>query len=162
MSRNIVYANGFESIVVAAHIALCNLQYLHHQSFKIFANRSSVLFYSITRYHTCSNRGKGCTNRELKDKGGCTIWYDEKELLQGVTERLLMTEIPRLNDDFSLPTELAELGIVYGEECSKKMKVGGSSAGKYHTSQIIAEVKVLSQMEYESQNIFLQLRSQFK
>ena len=72
-----------------------------------------------------------------------------------------MTEIPKLNDDFSLPTELAELGIVYGEECSKEMKAGGPSGGKYHTSQIIAEVKALSQMEYEAQNIFLQLRTQF-
>lgn len=35
-------------------------------------------------YHTCANRGKGCTNRTLKDKGGCTIWYGEPDILRQV------------------------------------------------------------------------------
>ncbi len=31
-------------------------------------------------YHVCPNRGKGCYNTKLKENGGCTIWYQEKEV----------------------------------------------------------------------------------
>ncbi len=31
-------------------------------------------------YHVCPNRGKGCYNTKLKENGGCTIWYNEKEV----------------------------------------------------------------------------------
>lgn len=31
-------------------------------------------------YHTCPNRGKGCSDTRLRDQGGCAIWYDEKEV----------------------------------------------------------------------------------
>jgi hypothetical protein len=26
-------------------------------------------------YHKCKDRGRGCTNTQLLDRGGCTIWY---------------------------------------------------------------------------------------
>lgn len=41
-------------------------------------------------YHTCANRGKGCTNTKLKQNGGCCIWYDEPLLLRSVQKRLGM------------------------------------------------------------------------
>jgi len=31
-------------------------------------------------YHSCPSRGKNCYNTELKEKGGCAIWYDEKQV----------------------------------------------------------------------------------
>ena len=31
-------------------------------------------------YHVCANRGRGCYNTRLKEEGGCTIWYNEKEV----------------------------------------------------------------------------------
>lgn len=31
-------------------------------------------------YHVCANRGRGCYNTRLKEDGGCTIWYNEKEV----------------------------------------------------------------------------------
>lgn len=31
-------------------------------------------------YHVCPNRGRGCYNTQLKENGGCTIWYNEKEV----------------------------------------------------------------------------------
>lgn len=31
-------------------------------------------------YHVCPNRGRGCYNTRLKEDGGCTIWYNEKEV----------------------------------------------------------------------------------
>lgn len=42
-------------------------------------------------YHVCPNRGRGCYNTRLKEDGGCTIWYNEKEvnkdgLLQNIIE----------------------------------------------------------------------------
>jgi ATP-dependent RNA helicase DDX1 len=41
-------------------------------------------------YHTCNrkDRGRGCTNNKLVDKGGCTIWYDEAALVQAIEHRL--------------------------------------------------------------------------
>jgi len=41
-------------------------------------------------YHSCANRGKGCSNTRLKEKGGCAIWYDEREQLRAVQKRLGM------------------------------------------------------------------------
>ncbi|MEQ2167558.1 hypothetical protein GOODEAATRI_005290 [Goodea atripinnis] len=34
----------------------------------------------VVWYHVCPNRGKGCYNTRLKEDGGCTIWYNEKEV----------------------------------------------------------------------------------
>jgi ATP-dependent RNA helicase DDX1 len=32
-------------------------------------------------YHSnCSNRGKGCYNTNLTDRGGCCIWYNEQQV----------------------------------------------------------------------------------
>lgn len=31
-------------------------------------------------YHVCPSRGRGCYNTQLKEDGGCTIWYNEKEV----------------------------------------------------------------------------------
>lgn len=31
-------------------------------------------------YHVCPNRGRGCYNTRLREDGGCTIWYNEKEV----------------------------------------------------------------------------------
>ena len=66
-------------------------------------------------YHKCKDRGKGCKNRKLVEKGGCTMWLDESLALQAVEKRL-GNSVPELQADFSLPKEIAELGTVYGEE----------------------------------------------
>ena len=45
-------------------------------------------------YHTCKSRGRRrrdgsvCTNAELKERGGCTVWYHEEALLEAVEARL--------------------------------------------------------------------------
>lgn len=32
-------------------------------------------------YHSnCPNRGKGCYNTQLVEKGGCAIWYNEPQV----------------------------------------------------------------------------------
>ena len=40
-------------------------------------------------YHSnCNNRGQGCYNTNDISRGGCTIWYDEINLLSEVEEHL--------------------------------------------------------------------------
>ena len=40
-------------------------------------------------YHSnCNNRGQGCYNTNDVSRGGCTIWYDEINLLSEVEEHL--------------------------------------------------------------------------
>ena len=31
-------------------------------------------------YHSCPSKGKSCYNSNLKEYGGCAIWYDEKQV----------------------------------------------------------------------------------
>jgi ATP-dependent RNA helicase DDX1 len=109
-------------------------------------------------YHTnCGNRGKGCTNRNLVESGGCTIWYNEGKLLSAIKERLHMTEIPVLTENYELPPELANANVVYGEEAA----ITGDTIQSAHVQSIATTVKELAQMEFDSQNIFLRLRTQF-
>ena len=35
-------------------------------------------------YHSCPSKGKSCYNAELKEYGGCAIWYDEKQVGLGL------------------------------------------------------------------------------
>ncbi|WAR11422.1 DDX1-like protein, partial [Mya arenaria] len=43
-------------------------------------------------YHSnCTNRGRGCYNTKLTDRGGCCIWYNEPQLLSDVEEHLDIT-----------------------------------------------------------------------
>jgi ATP-dependent RNA helicase DDX1 len=39
-------------------------------------------------YHSCASRGKSCSNRLLKDEGGCCIWYNEMYYLDEIEEHL--------------------------------------------------------------------------
>lgn len=36
-------------------------------------------------YHQCKSRGVNCTNTELTNRGGCTIWLNEKQVKQYIT-----------------------------------------------------------------------------
>uniref|UniRef100_A0A671KVR8 ATP-dependent RNA helicase n=1 Tax=Sinocyclocheilus anshuiensis TaxID=1608454 RepID=A0A671KVR8_9TELE len=55
-------------------------------------------------YHVCPNRGKGCYNTRLKENGGCTIWYNEKELLSEIEEHLKCT-ITQCEPDIKVPVD---------------------------------------------------------
>eukprot|EP00922_Rhytidocystis_sp_ex-Travisia-forbesii_P040902 GHVS01061062.1.p1 GENE.GHVS01061062.1~~GHVS01061062.1.p1 ORF type:complete len:684 (-),score=96.14 GHVS01061062.1:114-2165(-) len=54
-------------------LAVC-ISALHHQE-KVW-------------YHKCANRGRGCTNTNLVEKGGCTIWYDEPSYQKAIESRI--------------------------------------------------------------------------
>lgn len=113
-------------------------------------------------YHSCASKGRSsevCTRRELKSEGGCTIWYNEPDMFNAIQKRLDMV-VPELRDDYSLPDELASLNLIYGE--SKNEESGADSFGnKFHLEMIAPVVRDLVAMEYESQNMFLNIKNLF-
>ena len=108
-------------------------------------------------YHKCNNRGKdGCNRRQLTSEGGCTIWYNETQCFQDIQARLDMG-IPSLKEDFSLPDELASLGVEYGEVWQDPNSNPGAN---FHLDLLQPAMKELVAMEYEAQNIFLDFQNQ--
>ena len=110
-------------------------------------------------YHKCANRGKHCENRELLEKGGCAIWYDEELCLQAVEKRL-QARILELQSDFSLPMELKELNIKYGEDQKQQDSNSGCSSSNAHIEQLSEHVRELARLELFTQNMFLQVQTQ--
>eukprot|EP00922_Rhytidocystis_sp_ex-Travisia-forbesii_P040895 GHVS01061053.1.p1 GENE.GHVS01061053.1~~GHVS01061053.1.p1 ORF type:complete len:778 (-),score=106.73 GHVS01061053.1:1691-4024(-) len=47
-------------------------------------------------YHKCANRGRGCTNTNLVEQGGCTIWYDEPSYQKAIEDRV-GKHVPRMD-----------------------------------------------------------------
>jgi ATP-dependent RNA helicase DDX1 len=103
-------------------------------------------------FHKCNNRGKdGCTRRQLTSEGGCTVWYNETQYFNNIQSRLDMA-VPVLNDDFSLPDELASLGVEYGEVWQDP---NANSGANFHLDLLHPAMHELVSMEHEAQNIFL-------
>jgi len=116
-------------------------------------------------YHTCSNRGVGCTRRQLKDQGGCTVWHEEWKMLSAIEARL-RTDVLELTTEFELPQSLLDTNVVYGEEGPEENGESSSlSIGLGQTNARIEQwqssVKELVAMEYEAQNLFLSMTTQF-
>jgi len=110
-------------------------------------------------YHKCKDRGKGCTNRALADKGGCTIWFNEPAMLTAIQTRLHMPHgIPELLPDFSLPKEIADLNIEYGELESAAPSGGRANV---HLELLLPTVRELGKMEVSAQSMFHRLQTQF-
>lgn len=109
-------------------------------------------------YHTCGKRGGvGCNNRTLKDKGGCTIMYDEAEKLQSIESRLGM-QLPEMSASFDLPPSIADLGAVYGEEANAEE---ADPLTKLHLKMLLPVVKELAEIETASQNLFLNYKMKY-
>ncbi len=106
-------------------------------------------------YHKCKDRGKGCINRALVDRGGCTMWMDESASLAAIEKRIHQEILP-LRDDFSLPAAIAEQNVVYGEEAAV---TGGRE--NLHLEMLGPTVVQLGSMEVRAQSIFHALQSQF-
>ncbi|CAN0441018.1 unnamed protein product [Ascophyllum nodosum] len=111
-------------------------------------------------YHrNCPNRGRNCNNRNLLSQGGCTIWYDEPNLLKAVETRL-HAPIAELDPGYALPPSLSGGGgeaspIEYGGKVSE----GGSSADRArleeHVQSLRPTVRELAGLEFKAQNIWL-------
>lgn len=110
-------------------------------------------------YHTCSSKGRGsdCTNRKLKDQGGCTIWQDEQLMLAKIEKKLNKRIAVMDTVTLDLPEELKVLNTKYGETATQSVLHGESKV--YMTERMIGTVKTLTALETEAQNIFLSMHN---
>lgn len=113
-------------------------------------------------YHKCRDRGRGCTNTNLVDKGGCTIWYDEPAYLEAIEKRLgaKIEAIAPIHDPgnplryrFQLPEWAASLS--YGED-----RVGPQETSE-HIAAISGRVETLAELERRSQLSFHDMNTRF-
>ncbi|XP_006140872.1 ATP-dependent RNA helicase DDX1 isoform X2 [Tupaia chinensis] len=102
-------------------------------------------------YHVCSNRGKGCYNTRLKEDGGCTIWYNEMQLLSEIEEHLNCT-ISQVEPDIKVPVDEFDGKVTYGQ----KRAIGGGNY-KGHVDILAPTVQELAALEKEAQTSFLHL-----
>ncbi|KAI5627764.1 ATP-dependent RNA helicase DDX1 [Silurus asotus] len=102
-------------------------------------------------YHVCPNRGRGCYNTRLKEEGGCTIWYNEKELLGEIEEHLKCT-ITQCEHDIKVPLDEFDGKVTYGQ---RRAAAGGLYKG--HVDILAPTVQELANLEREAQTSFLQL-----
>uniref|UniRef100_A0A672P3X8 ATP-dependent RNA helicase n=1 Tax=Sinocyclocheilus grahami TaxID=75366 RepID=A0A672P3X8_SINGR len=83
-------------------------------------------------YHVCPNRGKGCYNTRLKENGGCTIWYNEKE------EHLKCT-ITQCEPDIKVPVDEFDGKVTYGQR-----RTAGGGLYKGHVDILAPTVQELA------------------
>uniref|UniRef100_A0A8D1LIV8 ATP-dependent RNA helicase n=1 Tax=Sus scrofa TaxID=9823 RepID=A0A8D1LIV8_PIG len=102
-------------------------------------------------YHVCSSRGKGCYNTRLKEDGGCTIWYNEMQLLSEIEEHLNCT-ISQVEPDIKVPVDEFDGKVTYGQ---KRTLGGGNYKG--HVDILAPTVQELAALEKEAQTSFLHL-----
>ncbi|KAF4801092.1 ATP-dependent RNA helicase DDX1 [Turdus rufiventris] len=102
-------------------------------------------------YHVCSSRGKGCYNTRLKEEGGCTIWYNEMQLLGEIEEHLNCT-ITQVEPDIKVPVDDFDGKVTYGQ---KRALGGGLYKG--HVDILAPTVQELAALEKEAQTSFLHL-----
>eukprot|EP00035_Acanthoeca_spectabilis_P037034 m.43232 g.43232 ORF g.43232 m.43232 type:complete len:731 (+) comp8404_c0_seq2:376-2568(+) len=109
-------------------------------------------------FQGCPSKGKlPCSNTKLKENGGCTIWYDEKQYLRNIEEHLGIN-VPVVDRDMVIPTCEFDGKVVYGE---KKNSAGSGYVG--HAEQLAPSVAELARLEFTAQTSFLELRaSNFK
>ncbi|XP_053565637.1 ATP-dependent RNA helicase DDX1 [Bombina bombina] len=102
-------------------------------------------------YHVCSSRGKGCYNTRLKEDGGCTIWYNEMQLLSEIEEHLTCT-ISQVEPDIKVPADDFDGKVTYGQR-----RATGGGLYKGHVDILAPTVQELSSLEKEAQTSFLHL-----
>ncbi|KPP75890.1 ATP-dependent RNA helicase DDX1-like [Scleropages formosus] len=102
-------------------------------------------------YHVCPNRGRGCYNTRLKENGGCTIWYNEKELLSEIEEHLKCT-ITQCEPDLKVPVDEFDGKVTYGQR-----RAAGGGLYKGHVDVLAPTVQELASLEKEAQTSFLHL-----
>uniref|UniRef100_A0A8C1LC18 ATP-dependent RNA helicase n=1 Tax=Cyprinus carpio TaxID=7962 RepID=A0A8C1LC18_CYPCA len=102
-------------------------------------------------YHVCASRGKSCYNTRLKENGGCTIWYNEKELLSEIEEHLKCT-ITQCEPDIKVPVDEFDGKVTYGQR-----RTAGGGFYKGHVDILAPTVRELANLEREAQTSFLHL-----
>uniref|UniRef100_A0A8R1DRM8 ATP-dependent RNA helicase n=1 Tax=Caenorhabditis japonica TaxID=281687 RepID=A0A8R1DRM8_CAEJA len=99
-------------------------------------------------YHKCRNRGVNCTNTKEVEKGGCTIWFDEKKMLGEIEEHLGAT-IATVDSDFNVPVDEFDGKVVYGE------KRGGTAKFDTHVLSLATSASQLADLETKMQLEYL-------
>ncbi|XP_048858219.1 ATP-dependent RNA helicase DDX1 [Brienomyrus brachyistius] len=102
-------------------------------------------------YHVCQSRGRGCYNTRLKESGGCTIWYNEKELLAEIEDHLNCV-ITQCEPDIKVPVDEFDGKVTYGQR-----RAAGGGQYKGHVEALAPTVQELSALEREAQTSFLHL-----
>jgi len=104
-------------------------------------------------WHNCNrkDKGRGCTNVKLTSEGGCTIWYDESQLLQDIEKRL---GAPITRMDVKQPAQGFQqhlLGLV------QRTAVDNSPEGKKsaeHMEYLRPAAEELAKLEVQAQTTF--------
>lgn len=103
-------------------------------------------------YHSnCNNRGKGCYNTSLTDKGGCCIWYNEPQYLADIEDHLGVT-IDQVGCDLKVPLDEFDGKVTYGQ---KRRNMGSMYKG--HVESLAPAVKELGQLEKRAQSSYINL-----
>ncbi|XP_013116104.2 ATP-dependent RNA helicase Ddx1 [Stomoxys calcitrans] len=97
----------------------------------------------------CKTRGRNCYNTNLTDNRGCCIWYNEKNLLAEIEDHLNIT-IQQVDKNLSVPLNDFDGKVVYGQ---KNLNTG--SGYKDHVQQLVPVVRKLTDLELQSQSLFL-------
>ena len=105
-------------------------------------------------FHSCGK--KNCYNSQLKEKGGCAIWYNEPEYWPAIQHRMQMT-IVNLDENFKLPSSHEGSDVLYGQ----KKQNNETQQFSEHSHQIKPLVIQLAQLEDQSQLNFFSLRSKW-
>ncbi|KAL4234932.1 ATP-dependent RNA helicase ddx1 [Mactra antiquata] len=104
-------------------------------------------------YHSnCNNRGRGCYNTNLTDRGGCCIWYNEPQLLADVEEHLDIT-IDQIKPDMKVPINEFDGKVTYGQ-----VRRAGGSGYKGHVESLAPAVMELAKLEKRVQTSFIDLK----
>ncbi|GLI69277.1 hypothetical protein VaNZ11_013853 [Volvox africanus] len=101
------------------------------------------------------------SNTRTTDKGGHTIWYDEKAFLASIETRL-GRPIPSMTEDFSLPLELKERLANAGDKYGQQRGGGVSKEVTEHMVQISQNVQQLASLEWRVQTSFLRLKQRWQ
>ncbi|CAI2350141.1 unnamed protein product [Caenorhabditis sp. 36 PRJEB53466] len=102
-------------------------------------------------FHKCRSRGVGCTNTRDVEKGGCTIWFDEKKMLGEIEEHLGAT-IATVDSDFSVPVDEFDGKVVYGERRSGGTNFATHVLALASSASQLADLETKMQLEYLRNN----------
>jgi len=102
-------------------------------------------------FHTCGTKGRGCNRTALVEQGGCTIWFDEPDMLEDVEKLLGGTQVPHLDRE-----RLAMGADFVASLASKGRRVvdDGAAASGAHVAALKPTVEQLADLEVRAQQVF--------
>lgn len=103
-------------------------------------------------YHSCPSRGKSCSNRLLKDEGGCCIWYNEMFYLEEIEDHLGCT-IAQIPSSLDVPVNEFDGKVVYGEKRQTK-----TTQFKGHVDLLEPSLRELIDLEKKTQLNYLKMK----